>query len=936
MRTTFPTLTKSIAVAVMLFSAAAVAHAGQIQASLSAREAYVGAPVMLYLEVADSSSHDQPQIASVSGLDIKASGTPSRSSQTTIINGRRTDRTSTTYTWQVIPRQEGTFEIPPIRVEVDGQVEQTRPLRFAATKSETGDLLFAEVTGQQKQIYVGQPLPLTLNMWVKPYHDREYDITLSEENMWQLISQGTNWGVFGERLEELAEKNQRPGGVEVLREDSNGDSRSYYQYKIEATIYPKRPGQIDVGDLQIVVDYPTKLEKGRDPFGSMFEDDFFGGRFPFADRGFSPFNRNTLTIAASRPVVASAEVAPIDVTAIPMAGRPADYRGTVGHYQIVTHAVPTSVKAGDPITLHIGIRGDGPMDLVQAPPLASLPQLTADFKVANEPLAGIVEGDTKLFTTTIRPRRAGITEIPAIPLSYFDPTTEKFVTVESTPIAIEVAEAERLALESIVGAPHDNSTPGTAAAAEPRKFDPAIYSGSDAIVSTSKASQWLWIAAAMLPALIVGGAWFSRRRMNSDNSASSPSHHQTQKAIHLAHNPAEIGSALASYIGQRFNHGNHPTARTFTRSEVTAQLRAAGQTELAARVEALLIQCEQAAYGASGNQTTDGLKSEATAIMSELSRAKLGGTDRSAAVRVGYRQAIAVACIVLAALAIGIPTGLHLAKQTPLTENMATNVEPQSHDSAMLASLSDSQKATLLEEANAAYQRGMTSGTEDAATANEAFSQAAAKYQQLVDSGIRNSDLYVNLANAYVQAGSPGRAIANYERALQLNPYHGQAFQNLKLTQSGLHPEATSAMAASSGWQQTLTHWTSNVSPILGVVLAAAAWSTLCIAVVGGMFVPSAMWRWATIPATCVLLVGVTLANVHRFTETHRVQAIVAAPTVALRDAPGDNFPENPSHTVTEGESLEVLKANGPWLQVQTPTGSIGWISQPQVELLDT
>ena len=114
--------------------------------------------------------------------------------------------------------------------------------------------------------------------------------------------------------------------------------------------------------------------------------------------------------------------------------------------------MPTSVKAGDPITLQIGITGDGPMNLVQAPPLVVLPQLTADFKVTSEPLAGIVEGDAKLFTASIRPRHAGITQIPAIPLSFFDPSTEKFVTVKSEPIAITVAEADRLALGSIVGA----------------------------------------------------------------------------------------------------------------------------------------------------------------------------------------------------------------------------------------------------------------------------------------------------------------------------------------------------------------------------------------------------------------------------------------------------------------------------------------------------
>ena len=91
----------------------------------------------------------------------------------------------------------------------------------------------------------------------------------------------------------------------------------------------------------------------------------------------------------------------------------------------------TNVKAGDPITLLFGIAGTGPLELVQAPPLAELPALTADFKVPNEPLAGYVEEARKVFSTTIRPRKAGISEIPPIPFTYFDPEIGKFVTTAS-------------------------------------------------------------------------------------------------------------------------------------------------------------------------------------------------------------------------------------------------------------------------------------------------------------------------------------------------------------------------------------------------------------------------------------------------------------------------------------------------------------------------
>ncbi|MEZ6081427.1 MAG: hypothetical protein R3C56_38885 [Pirellulaceae bacterium] len=76
-------------------------------------------------------------------------------------------------------------------------------------------------------------------------------------------------GWFCRHMQELAENGQRPGGQEVLRDNGQGEQRSYYLYEIPATVYPKRPGKIDADDVQIVVNYPTKLGQSRSPFGKL-------------------------------------------------------------------------------------------------------------------------------------------------------------------------------------------------------------------------------------------------------------------------------------------------------------------------------------------------------------------------------------------------------------------------------------------------------------------------------------------------------------------------------------------------------------------------------------------------------------------------------------------------------------------------------------------
>ena len=194
---------------------------------------------------------DPPTIPEVDGLKIKSLGTPSRSTQTTIINGSMSTSSSVTYSYEVTPQRPGSFRIPPITVHADGRTEQTRPFDFVASKSETGDLLFVEIAGKEKQIYVGQSLDLTLKIWLRPYHDNEHNITLSEADMWQLLVRANRtWGPFAERIQQLAANNQRPVGKEVLRKDRDGVEHSYYLYEIDATIYPKKPGQIDANDVQ--------------------------------------------------------------------------------------------------------------------------------------------------------------------------------------------------------------------------------------------------------------------------------------------------------------------------------------------------------------------------------------------------------------------------------------------------------------------------------------------------------------------------------------------------------------------------------------------------------------------------------------------------------------------------------------------------------------
>src|SRR3954465_16005286 len=61
------------------------------------------------------------------------------------------------------------------------------------------------------------------------------------------------------------------------------------------------------------------------------------------------------------------------------------------------------------------------------------------------------------------------------------------------------------------------------------------------------------------------------------------------------------------------------------------------------------------------------------------------------------------------------------------------------------------------------------------------FQEAAEAYENLVQSGQWNANLFYDLGNAYYRLGNFGKAILNYERALALDPRHPEADANLRL-----------------------------------------------------------------------------------------------------------------------------------------------------------
>jgi hypothetical protein len=145
---------------------------------------------------------------------------------------------------------------------------------------------------------------------------------------------------------------------------------------------------------------------------------------------------------------------PLELTVLPLPaeGKPAEFYGLVGRYTIQASASPTEVSVGDPITLSIKVGGGAYLKPVRWPALEQVPELAVNFKIPTQKASPTIVDGFKVFTQTIRANNDQVSEIPSIPLAYFDAETGKYVTAQTDPIKLDVAPTKILTNADLEGA----------------------------------------------------------------------------------------------------------------------------------------------------------------------------------------------------------------------------------------------------------------------------------------------------------------------------------------------------------------------------------------------------------------------------------------------------------------------------------------------------
>jgi len=136
----------------------------------------------------------------------------------------------------------------------------------------------------------------------------------------------------------------------------------------------------------------------------------------------------------------SSERVQVKVKPLPTAGKPQDFTGAVGQFEMRSSVEAQNFPVNQPFTLKVRFDGAGNAKTIELPELTLPPGLELYDKKSDTKF--FKNGRSfKEFEVLIIPREAGEKTIPGLTASMFDPSTGRYYTRTAAPIKIQVTPA---------------------------------------------------------------------------------------------------------------------------------------------------------------------------------------------------------------------------------------------------------------------------------------------------------------------------------------------------------------------------------------------------------------------------------------------------------------------------------------------------------------
>ncbi|MCH7918626.1 MAG: BatD family protein [Planctomycetes bacterium] len=562
----------------LLLAMGPTAHGLAVYAQVDkSKPIYVGDRFTLSIIIDGQSTPGQVDLSALAKYRPQAAGTQDHSKTSIrIVNGRRSRSVTKriVMNYALSAATEGNATLPSIPVTVAGRVYRTNTVNISIVRPRSTDKLDVEWSVSPSECYVGQPLTLTVDWTIRAgVANFSFDVPLFKSDAFYFEE--------GQPLSS-GQESYDIHGVPVLLTQREVPGQNTIVVSFRKTLIPKRAGRIVLDPIRIYTDMVV---------GQYRTNSFF----------------RTMANQYERFLVQGGALQ-LSVRPLPEEGKPKDFYGLVGRYTISATATPTEVTMGDPITLTLKIGGNPYLKPVQWPELQGQQELAAKFKIPAEKASPTFEGGFKTFVQTIRAKSERVTEIPPIPLSYFDPERGAYVTAKTKPIELSVTRARKLTNMDMGGS---GVAPVNREVEAVKKGLAANYANEDAlvnrgfspigaIVSPINLSCWLLPLVAFLASCAFKLTTHStperciakHRRQAASKSIARLSSASSLKGQALNE---EVAQALKFFVGERFDK----TAASLTSLECYHLIQGeTGENELAQSYRIILEQCEASQYSA--------------------------------------------------------------------------------------------------------------------------------------------------------------------------------------------------------------------------------------------------------------------------------------------------------------------------------------------------
>ena len=374
--------------------------------------------LQLTLTINGTQDANPPSFPSIDGFTLLYG--PKITAQTSIVNGVVSVSKGFTYVLQ--PTAKGKFVIGPSTVEYKGKVCTSSPINVEvvdtpqSSQSASPDLeklVFVELSTDKNEAYIYEQVVLSFKFYFQkglPISDIDYAAPATKNFM-------------EEKLGDQRQYEEIRGGI------------AYSVLELRTALFPMVSGELAVSPARLKCNLVIQQRRQQDtPIDNLFNDAFFDD---FFGRGQKRYPMERVTGAIS-----------LKVKPLPDQGKPKDFNGAVGSFNMDASIKTQHVKVGDPITLSMSVYGDGNIQTISEPLLVLNNE--KDFKLyPAESSTQITNRDEvirgrKVFSKVIEPQKTDLKFTPVIMFSFFDPRTGQYKTItkEPMPIVVEAGEQE--------------------------------------------------------------------------------------------------------------------------------------------------------------------------------------------------------------------------------------------------------------------------------------------------------------------------------------------------------------------------------------------------------------------------------------------------------------------------------------------------------------